>query len=137
MLFTKLMASEATLGGFLARERRKTDDFGGIGRFSVFLAGTVAGLAALELHPFVLVQLSLPVRALIVTFGLLLVAGLTGFSPHVLRWVDSLMALGQLFALLGVAAGLAVLRIGGGTCAVAMLLGTSNREPNQSHNKDQ
>ena len=36
----------------------ETDDLGGIGRFSVFLAGAVAGLAALELHAFMLVQLA-------------------------------------------------------------------------------
>ena len=80
MLFTKLVAGEATLGRLLAREGGKTDDLGGIGRFRVLLAGTMAGLAALELDAFVFVQLGLPVRALIVTLGLLLVASIMAGS---------------------------------------------------------
>jgi len=94
VLFTKFMARKATLGGLFTRERAKANDLGGIGRFGVFLAGTMAGLAPLELHALVFVQLGLPVRAFVITLGFLLVTCLAGFSPHILRWVDGLVALG-------------------------------------------
>lgn len=137
VLFTKLMAGEATLGRFLAREGGKTDDLGGIGRFGMFLAGTVAGFATLELHAFVFVQLGLPVRATVITFGLLLVAGLAGFSPYILRGIDALMALDDLFIFFLVAAGLAALRVGVGSFVVPMLLGTGNGKPNHTYKKNQ
>src|SRR5579871_48861 len=101
------------------------------------LAGTVAGLATLKLHTFVFIQLGLPVRALLIAFGLLLVAGLAGFSSHILRGVDALMTLNDLFILFLVATGLAVLRVGAGSFVVPMLLGTGNGKPNQTYKKNQ
>src|SRR5579864_253257 len=95
----------------------------------MFLAGAVAGFATLELHAFVLIQLGLPMWATVITLGLLLMAGLAGFSPHILRWVDAFVALGQLF----------------GLCLAALLIGISSfvflragiGETNQSYKKDQ
>jgi phosphoglycerol transferase MdoB-like AlkP superfamily enzyme len=103
----------------------------------MFLAGTVAGLAALELHAFMFVQLGLPVRALVITFGLLFMAGLAGFSSHILRWVDALVALNDIFVFLLVAAGLAILRVDAGSFVVPILLGTGNGKPNQTYKKNQ
>src|SRR5690242_6298443 len=78
VLFSELMTGQAALGGFFARERRKADNLFRVGRLSVGLARPMAGFAALPFRAMVFVQRGLPVRTLVVTFGLLFMAGFAG-----------------------------------------------------------
>src|SRR5690348_10201729 len=84
VLFPKLMAAQATLGGLFARERSKPDDLVRISRLSVGLSRSVAGFTTLPFRAVALVQRGLPVRPLVIALGLLFMAGLAGLSAHVL-----------------------------------------------------
>src|SRR5580765_4640096 len=62
MLFPELMASQAALGGLLARQAGKADDLVRIGGLSVGFARSMAGFTTLPLRTMALVQHGLPVR---------------------------------------------------------------------------
>jgi len=132
VLFSELMAAQAALGGFFARERGKPDDLFRIGRLCVRLARPMAGFTALPFRTVALVQRGLPVRPLVVTFGLFFVAGFAGLSAHVLGRVNGLLALRFLALLLAT-----ILGIGAATLVVPMLFGRRAARRNHPQYKEQ
>src|SRR5215831_4711184 len=132
VLFSELVAGQAALGGFFPRERSKPDDLIRISRLSVGLSRPMAGFATLPLGSLVLVQRCLPVRPLVVAFGLLFVACFAGLSAHVLRRVNGLMDLRFLALLLA-----AILGLGASALVVPMLFGRRAAWRNQTQHKEQ
>jgi len=78
----------------------------------------MAGLAALIRHTLMFAQGRLPVRALIISSGLLFVARFAGLRPHVLRGIDRRFLSGTLLVFLLTAALIAGL----GLCGVALII---------------
>ena len=84
VLLIKLVASKATFGRIQPRQSSKPNDFFWIGRFRVRFARPMARFATLPLRTMAFIQHGLPVRALVVTSGLLFMAGLAGFRTNIL-----------------------------------------------------
>lgn len=87
VFFTELMAAQAAFARFLARQRAEPDDLRDIAAaLNVRLAGSVTCLAPLILDT-TMVKQSLPMRAVIVGFRDLIVAGTARVGACIQRWI--------------------------------------------------
>jgi len=84
VLLTELMAIEATTAGIRRGKPGKADDLGGIAStLYVLFAGAVARLAAAPFGSTLFIEISLPMRPVIVAFGLSIMAGGASVAAYV------------------------------------------------------
>lgn len=90
MLLAELVAFQAALARFFARERLEAHDLCNItAAFDVSFTGAVAGLASLILRA-AMIDSGLPVRTVVVGLAYLLVTRLAGIGAHVQRRIGGI-----------------------------------------------
>ena len=113
MLFAKFVATQTTLGSLFTRQAREADDLRRICGLGMFFTRTMTSLAALPLGALVLGESCFPVRTSVKALTRVLMAGLAGIGPHVLRRIDfvivgflgsNILRRSVLLAFLGIAA---------------------------------